>query len=277
MNVPETPNHNLSGMIESALVPLFIRAMESQRPDALIKDERAVALVWQMEYDFSRILTKIDDETRVALVLRSREFDRQARDFLARYPDAVVIHIGCGLDSRFERVDNGRVEWYDLDLPQLVELRRKYIGGEGTRYHLLAGSVLDRAWLDAASVQRQRPFLFLAEGVFMFFEQAQIKSVVLMLKEHFPGAELVLDAFSPFFVWANNRRVARTKIGARCHWGLKHGRDLESWSDGICLLDEWFPFRCPEPRLARIRWVRYIPLLAKTMGVFHYRLGKIAS
>ncbi len=274
MNVPETPNHNLSGMIESALVPLFIRAMESQRPDALIKDERAVALVRQMEYDFSRILTKIDDETRVALVLRSREFDRQARDFLARYPDAVVIHIGCGLDSRFERVDNGRVEWYDLDLPQLVELRRKYIGGEGSRYHLLACSVLDRAWLDAVNTQRQRPFLFLAEGVFMFFEQAQVKSVVLTLKEHFPGAELVLDAFSPFFVWANNRRVARTKIGARCHWGLVRGKDLECWSDGIRLLNECFPFSFAEPRLGRARWVRRIPFFAKTVGIFHYRLGE---
>jgi len=267
---------SLSDVAETHLIPLYIRAIESQRPDALLKDEKAVALVRQMDYDFSRILAKIDEEVRVAIVLRNREFDRYARNFLARYPEAVVVHIGCGLDARFERVDNGQVEWYDLDLPQVIALRRKFIGGEGARYHFLACSVLESAWLNALSAHLQRPFLFLAEGVLMFFEEAQVKSLVLTLKAHFPGAELVFDAFSPFFVWANNRRVARTKIGARCHWALKRGKDLERWGDGICLLDEWFPFTCPEPRLARVQWVRFIPLLVKTTGAFHYRLGKTA-
>ncbi len=269
-------NQILSGVAETLLIPLYIRAIESQRPDALIKDENAVALVQQMDYDFSpAMLTRVDEETRVAIVLRNREFDRYARDFLVRYPAAVVVHIGCGLDARFERVDNGKVDWFDLDLPQVIELRRKFIGGEGARYHFLACSVLDRAWLNAVSIHRQRPFLFLAEGVLMYFDEAQVKSLVLTLKEHFPGAELAFDAFSSFFVWANNRRVARTKIGARCHWALKRGKDLERWDDGIRLLDEWFPFACPEPRLARVRWVRFIPLLVKTTGVFHYRLGEI--
>ncbi len=263
----------MNGMLESLLIPLYIRAAESQRPDALLKDERAAALIRQMDSYFARIeQAKVDEETQVALVLRSREFDRRACDFLARCPAAVIVHIGCGLDSRFERVDDGSVEWYDLDLPQVIELRRKYIGGEKARYHLLACSVLDNAWLDAVSVYRNRPFLFLAEGVFMFFEEAQVKSVVLTLKKNFPGAELVFDAFSPFFVWANNRRVARTHIGARCHWGLARGSDLESWGDGIRLLDEWFPFSCAEPRLERARWVRRIPFFAKTVGVFHYQL-----
>jgi len=279
--MPEITLQSLSDVAETHLIPLYIRAIESQRPDALLKDEKAVALVRQMDYDFSRILAKIDEEVQVAIVLRSREFDRYAQDFLARYPEAVVVHIGCGLDTRFERTcseqaDNGQVEWYDLDLPEVIALRRKFIGGEGARYHLLACSVLDSAWLNAVSAHRQRPFLFLAEGVLMYLTEAQVKSLVLTLKGHFPGAELVFDAFSPFFLWANNRRVARTKIGARCHWALKRGQDLERWGDGICLLDEWFPFTCPEPRLARVQWVRFIPLLVKTTGVFHYRLGKTA-
>lgn len=272
---------NLSDVAETLLMMLYIRATESQRPDALIKDEKAVALVRRMDQDFlQNKLAKIDEETRVAVVLRSREFDRLARDFLARCPEAAVVHIGCGLDARFERVDNGRVEWYDLDLPEVIELRRKLIGGEGARHHFLACSALDKAWLETVSVHCQRPFLFLAEGVLMYLEEAQVRSLALALKEHFPGAELVFDAFSPFFVWANNRRVARTKVGARCHWALKRGRDLERWSDpstslragGIRLLDEWFPFRSPEPRLGRARWVRHIPFFAKTIGVFHYQL-----
>jgi methyltransferase (TIGR00027 family) len=269
---------NMSGVAETLLITLYIRAIESQRPDALMKDERAEALVGQMDQDFlQKKLAKVEDYSQVAIILRSREFDHHAQDFLARHPEAVVVHIGCGLDTRFERVcseqsDNSRVEWYDLDLPDVIELRRKLIGDEQARYHLLACSVLDNTWLSEISAHHQRPFLFLAEGVLMYFDEAQVKSLVRTLKEHFPGAELTFDAFSPFFSWANNLRVTLTKVGARSHWALKHGQDLERWSDGICLLDERFPFQYPEPRLGRALVVRHIPFFTKTIGVFHYQL-----
>jgi methyltransferase (TIGR00027 family) len=271
----ENTNQGLSGVAETLLMTLYIRAMESQRPDALIKDEKAVALVTSMSYDFDRIRQlKMDEDDKVGVILRNREFDRYVRDFLAHNPEAVVVHIGCGLDSRFERVDNGKVEWYDLDLPEVIEQRRKFIGDEKERYHLLAGSAFDGAWLDTVSAHRQRPFLFLAEGVLMYFEEAQVKSLVLMLRDHFSGAELVFDAFSPFLIRANNLRMAISKFGVRYHWGLRRGQELESWGDGIRLLDEWGYFDRPEPRLDHIRWMRHIPLMARVMRVYHYRLGE---
>ena len=151
--MPETTD--LSGVAETLLMTLYIRAMESQRPDALIKDEKAVALVTQMSYDFDRVRqVQMDEDDKVTLILRNLEFDRYARDFLARCPEAVVVHIGCGLDSRFERVDNGQVEWYDLDFPHVIELRRKLIGDERERHHLLSCSALEDAWMEAVSAHR---------------------------------------------------------------------------------------------------------------------------
>ena len=145
----ETTKPNLSGVTETLLITLYLRAMESQRPDALIVDEKAVELVTRMSYDFDRIRRiPLSEANKLVIILRNREFDRYARDFLARHPQAVVVHIGCGFDTRFERVDNGQVEWYDLDLPDVIELRRKLIGDEAGRYHLLGCSVLDNAWLD---------------------------------------------------------------------------------------------------------------------------------
>jgi len=162
----------LNGVAETYLAPLYWRALESQRPDALIRDERAVALVTQSGLDFSQARQiRMPEFLNVMRNLFTREFDRYVRDFLSRHPEAAVVHIGCGLDTRFERVcseqpDNGRVEWYDLDLPEVIALRRKHLGDEGGRYHLLACSVLEDAWLNAVSVHSQRPFLFLAETVF---------------------------------------------------------------------------------------------------------------
>jgi len=274
----ETTNQGLSGVAETMLLTLYLRAMESQRPDALIKDEKAVELVTQMSYDFGRMRPlHLSEANKLVIILRNREFDRYARDFLARHPDAVVVHIGCGLDSRFERVDNGQVEWYDLDLPDVIELHRKLIGGEGERYHLLGCSVLDNAWLEAVSAHGQRPFLFLAEGVFMYFEGAQVKSLVLTLRDRFPGAELAFDAYSPIHVWRHNLQTSTSKINLRVHWGIWHGQEIEGWGDGIRLLDEWGFLDPPEPRLAHIRWMRPIEALFRTLRIYHFQLGKAAG
>ncbi len=127
----ETESTILGGVPETLFIMLYVRAMDSQRPDALLKDEKAVELVARLSYDFDRIrrlsMSKVQ---KVMLLLRNREFDRYARDFLTSRPEAVVVHIGCGLDLRFERVDNGRVQWYDLDFPGVIELRRKFVGDE---------------------------------------------------------------------------------------------------------------------------------------------------
>jgi O-methyltransferase involved in polyketide biosynthesis len=274
----EIANQTLSDVSETLLITLYLRAMESQRPDALIKDEKAVALVARMSYDFDRIRQiPLSEANKIVIILRNREFDRYARDFLARHPQAVVVHIGCGLDSRLERVDNDQVEWYDLDLPDVIELRRKFIGDEGERYHLLGCSVFDNIWLDTVSAHRQRPFLFLAEGVFMYFEGAQVKSLVLTLRDHFPGAELVFDAFSPLHVRWSKLQLSLTKVGALLRWGLWCGQEIEGWADGIRLLDEWGFFDRPEPRLAHIRWMRHIEAMARTHRIYHFRLGKAAG
>ena len=261
-----------------------MRAMETQRPDALIKDEKAVELVTRMGHDFDRIRQiPMKEVNKVVPLLRNREFDRYAQDFLKRHPEAVVVHIGCGLDTRFERVAerNSQVEWYDLDFPHVIELRRKLIGEERERYHFLACSALEDAWMEAMSALRQRFFLFMAEGVFPYLEEAQVKSLVLTLRDHFPGAELVFDAYSPIHLLVSNLQTARA--GFRCHWGLWHGQEIEGWGAasptgaGIRLLDEWWWMAEPEPRLARFRWLRPIDALFRTLRIYHFQLGNAAG
>lgn len=272
----EKTSRLLSGVAETLLITRYIRAVESQRPDALIKDEKAPVLFQKISregrYDFERIRSiHLSEANKLLIVLRNRQFDRYAHDFLVRHPDAVVVHIGCGLDTRFERVDNGQVEWYDLDLPHVIELRGQLIGGEGERYHLLGCSVLDDAWLKVVGEYRQRPFL--AEGVFMYFEEEQVKWLVLMLRDRFPGSELVFDAYSPIHVLRHNFQMSRSKISFQTHWGIWHGQILEGWGEGIHLLDEWGYFDCPESRLNSIRWLRPIEKLARTFRIYHFRLG----
>jgi O-methyltransferase involved in polyketide biosynthesis len=261
----------LYGVAETLLIPLYLRAIETQRADAMLKDEAAVDMVSRIDFDFSRI--KLQGHDLLGLILRVREFDRFARDFLTAHPDGVVVHIGCGLDTRFERVDNGRVDWYDLDLPEVIALRRKLIRTEVGRYQLLDCSVFDPAWMETVGAQRPRPFLFIAEGVFPYFEVSQIKSLVQKLHATFPGAELVFDAHTPWVIKTDNLQLALSKVKARLHFALKHGLDVEDWGDGIRMLEEWFYFGTDEPRVRSYRWMNRIAFLRKSTGIFHYRLG----
>jgi len=96
--------------------------------------------------------------------------------------------------------------------------------------------------------------MFIAEGVLPYFEERQVKALVLKLLEHFPGCELACDAHTPFVIWADNLHLAYAKVKARMHWSIKSGKDIERWGEGIGLLDEW-------------------NYLAKSSGIFHYQLG----
>lgn len=268
----------LSGVSETPLIPIYYRAMESQRPDAILKDERAVTLVAQLGYDFAQLKKiRVHEGNKVARFMLTRELDRYTRDFLNRHPDAVVVHIGCGLDARFERIDNGKVEWYDLDLPEVIALRRKLIGNEGGRYHMLACSVFEEAWLDAVKVHSGRPVLFVAENVFVYFTKAQVKSLVLKLRDQFPGAELVFDGWSPFFVWLGNLQLSHSKFAGLLRWGFWRSSTIESWGESIRLLGQWGFFDQPEPRMAPYRWVAPLFRLFKPIRILHFRLGEAAG
>jgi O-methyltransferase involved in polyketide biosynthesis len=251
--------------------------MEAERPDALIRDEKAVALVAKLGYDFGRVRQiRMSELLKVMRVMLTREMDRYARGFLSRHPEATVVHIGCGLDSRFERVDNGQVEWFDLDLPEVIDLRRRLIGDEGDRHHLVGCSVLEDAWLEVVESQRSHPFLFVAETVFVYFVEAQVKSLVLTLRDHFPGAEVVFDGWTPFEVWLGNRyfSLSGSQFAGLMQWGVWRGEELEGWGRGVHLLDEWGFFDRPEPRLYHYRWMAPLFRLLKPIRIFHFRLGE---
>ncbi len=197
---------------------LYARARESRRPDPMVRDDRAVAMMNQIDCDFSKLRMHRHDE--IAVIMRMNRFDRYARDFLTRNPDGVVVHIGCGLDTRLDRVDNGRVEWFDLDMPDVIELRRKLIPMECRRYHLLATSVFDDGWFAELESYQPRSFMFLAEGVFPYFGAQDVKALFLKLKDRFPGCEMVCDAHTPFVIWVDNLQLAHAGVEARLHWRL---------------------------------------------------------
>lgn len=257
----------LNAVSQTLLIPLYYRAMESQRQDALVRDPTAVKLVKALRCDFSDVQSMNNEQ--VNILLRVRKFDQLARKFLGKYPDGVIVDLGCGLDTRFERVDNGQFAWYGLDFPEVVELRKELLE-ETPRSHFIGCSVLDFSWMDMFADLAGMPILFLAEAVLVYLYENEVKSLVRALAARFSGAELVCDAFSPFVVLFHPRPNAV----ARPHWGLKDDRDVETWAPGINLLSQWYYFDEPEPRLGAMQLMRYFPFLGKAVRIVHYCLGE---
>jgi O-methyltransferase involved in polyketide biosynthesis len=264
MNTP-----NLQGIARTLLVPLACRAIESPRPDAILHDARAVEVYKALAGtpDFLMGMGKMDV---FVTTMRARQFDAFARDFLNRNPGGLVVDMGCGLDTRFDRLEDGQLTWLGVDLPDVIELRRRVLP-DGERCITIPRSMLEIFWLDEVA-RLNKPVIILAEGVFPYFSRSVVRPLVMEMAKRFPTGELVFDAASPFISRHHNRTSSVLKrSGTRILWDAKNPRELETW--GLQLLDHWYYFDQPEPRLRFFRWMRFIPFMAKATGIFHYQLN----
>jgi O-methyltransferase involved in polyketide biosynthesis len=229
---------------QTLLLPLWGRAKESQKSHPLLVDDAAKKLIDRIAYDFSKIDKSLDEISQLGWVFRCINIDKTIQQFLAKHPKATVVNIGCGLDTTFERVDNGALRWYDLDLPDVIELRNKLIP-QTERRKYIAGSAFDIGWFDEIIVTDH--VFFIAAGVLYYFEEEEIKGLFLRMAERFPGGEIIFDATSPFGVKIANRMVVkRSGMGEQAflRWGLKKAHHIEQWDKRLKVVETYPYFSC---------------------------------
>ncbi len=212
---------------ETLLITLWARAIEAIKDDPMIKDTKSVEISAQIDYDFSKL--KNARRTQVGVCLRSLAFDRWVNAYLSQNPNGTVVEIGAGLNTRFERVDNGSVRWFDLDLPDAIAMRKQFFQ-ETDRRKFIAASVLDPSWIDAVKASGDRPVMFAAEGVLIYLTEMQVKQVFATLTEHFPGSLLAFDSLSPYRIKHQNQHDAIKHFQARFQWGIEDIHDIQRWN-----------------------------------------------
>jgi O-methyltransferase involved in polyketide biosynthesis len=217
---------------ETALVPLYARALESRRKRPILEDPKAIEIVDSIEWDFRRFGQR---RRVVGCSLRSAMFDVWVRDFVQRHPEGTVVEIGAGLNTRFERLDNGRVHWYDLELPDMVELRRAYFS-DSERRITLAASVLDPGWIE--TVRRSpAPYFLVAETVFVYLEEKQVRAALGQIGSGLPQVQIALDTVGRRAVDTGNRDFARRKMAARFVWACEDPIAIQQWNIGLRLVE----------------------------------------
>lgn len=253
---------DLGSVEETLLIPLYARARETHRGRPILRDPRAVEMVEAIDYDFGRFN---QPPTLLGAVLRTAIIDGWIREFLARHPAGTVIELGAGLNTRFERLDNGRAHWVDLDLPDAATLRRRFFT-DTDRRRVLAGSVLDSAWITDAK-RSPPPYFIATEAVLMYLADAEVRAAVGLLGEHFPGARLALDTGGRFMINSQRRHPTMRFMAARMRWICDHPSELERWNAGLRLDASLTLSQAPRP-LRRCLPASYRVLLPVLRVVF---------
>lgn len=281
-------NLKISDVAATSLVTLYCHAIESQSKDPILNDPKAVEITSELNKILSKsenklyldlVNGKLKTELVTHIAIRAKQYDRYVKDFLKRSLEGVVVNIGCGLDSRFLRIDDGRVIFYDLDLPEVIDLKRNFFE-ETERYHFISSSVLDHEWMTEVS-EHEGPFLFIAEGVFMYLDQEDVKSLVLRLQSKFPGSKLICEVFNSLWLKEPLKSIMNYKMQRQLHlgkdatfiFGIRDSKEMEEWNKGIQFLDDWSYFDSDEKKLGWLKMIGKIEFLRKTQWTVHYKLN----
>lgn len=218
----------LTGVPGTALLTLRNRATEASRPDAVLDDPQAVALAARLRLDERYAMVSSADQV---IALRARTFDDVTRAFLATHPDTTVVALGEGLQTSFWRIGDDRLRWLTVDLPEMVELRRRLLPAH-PRMRAFAGSALDRAWM--AEVDPRSSVLISAEGLLMYLPPDEVAALVRDCAARFPGGAMVFDTI-PGWVSANTRDGAWVTAGYRVPPMPFHltRREAASWATTV--------------------------------------------
>ncbi|MGX7829568.1 class I SAM-dependent methyltransferase [Actinokineospora sp. 24-640] len=267
---------SLTGSAETLLATLCARAVDARSPHPMLGDTTAVEVMDKLDYDFAKL--RVQATTAIGVALRSRFFDRWVRAFLAEHPECTVLHLGCGLDSRVQRIDPGPgVRWFDVDQSDVMELRAR-LYPERPRYRAIGASVVETVWLDA--VPTDLPVLVVAEGLAMYLGAEEGPEMLRAIVGHFPGGgEIAFDSYSRATVRMSRPMPVMRETGAQMHWGIDDPRELLEQVPGLRVVESVKAYETTDPgdhrrlplglRLLLLLDTKVLAKLPVTRGVGH--------
>ena len=223
----------LTGVPETMLWTIHNRSSEAMRKDGWIKDDLALSIYKSIDYPYEQSFGKAN----ASHAIRSLTFDQAVQNWMADNPGGTVIELGAGLETQFHRIDDGKVYWYAVDVPEAIDVREKYIPSN-ERLINLRKSALDFSWMDEIEMGNPAKAFVSCQGLLMYFKNEQVKKLLTAISERFPQAQIMFDTIPP---WLSKKTtqgfnltksyktppmpwgVTRTNLPStlRYEWGLK--------------------------------------------------------
>lgn len=216
---------DLSSVSETMLVPLYSRAIESRKEKPDFIDNTAIKVMDNLDYDFKKRFKSSTNKMNFwGCAARTVILDKETNKYIKENPKSTIINIACGLDDRFTRVNNGEINWYNIDFPEVITLREKLIE-KNKRVTNIAKSVMDFTWID--EIEDKSNVLIIAEGFLMYMEEKEVKEIFNQISDNFQNVELLIEFTSSWMV--KNQKIHDTirTTGAQFKWGVEESRDFE--------------------------------------------------
>lgn len=227
---------------EPYLITLYGKALDSRKENSILNDTFANEVISKIDFDFTKLKTPKGAE--VSLPLRARHFDGWTREFLIAHPGATILNLGCGLDSRVFRIDPpASVHWYDVDLPDVIDLRRD-LYPERTGCILIGSSVTDPGWLD--NIPADHPVLVVAEGLLQYLTEQDVINLFTRITGKFPGGQIIFDAYSRNMIHMVMLLSAARRSRPVLLWGIGDPRELEKHIPHLRLITDISFLTMPE-------------------------------
>lgn len=230
-------NINLGDVQETALITVSIKANETLRKKPRVRDEVSVEIIKTLGINTEPYDKFMSHE---GVIARTVMLDRMVRSFIEKNPSCVIVNLGAGFDNRFSRVDNGKISWFDLDLPDSIAVRKK-VFPERKRVSMISGSVLESSWCPAVLDEiknKNAPVLFLAEGLFMYLTLNEIAQLLSILKRNFKCGTLIAEQNNPVMVERQNLHDTVKNTKAVFRSGTWSGKEISALCEGINFVDE---------------------------------------
>jgi O-methyltransferase involved in polyketide biosynthesis len=229
----------LEGIEKTMLYPLWGRYSESIKPDGLIRDEKCVELVEKNGIDLSQVAKGQHAVNRLAWMARAWNTDAELRKILAVHPASTIVSLGCGLDTTFFRIDNAQIAWYDVDLPEVIAVRRQLLG-EQERSIPIAGSVLERATF--ARLTGGANTIVTAFGLLYYFSEEEVKVILENISTIAGKVTLIFDYCSQLGVAMANKMILGNCGGVRMIWYADDVRSLHALSPDLTVIENYLFF-----------------------------------
>lgn len=224
---------DLSGVPETMLQTMYARAVYSQKHGHKFYDDKAIEMAEALHYDFSK--ASKDALMSSGVLARTLLLDKMVGEFVRQNPHGTVVNIACGLDTRFYRVDNGTIRWYNLDLPETIAMRRRFLREDG-RVSMIAKSAMDPAWAQQVDATGGN-VLVVIEGLTMYLTESDVARMLRILGRRFSRVRIFLEFMNPWVVH-HVREKSIEASQAKFTWGIRSGRELERVAPGLRWIED---------------------------------------
>lgn len=220
---------HLDGVMETLLIPLLARANETKQNNPRIIDNKAVEMVDRLDYDFSKFST--GHLSKEGIISRTIIIDRETKKYINLHPNCTVFSIGCGLDTRFSRVDNGKIHWYDVDFPDVIDLRKKFFQ-ENERWKMISKSCTDNTWPNGLS-DINDDVLIIFEGILMYLRKEEVQETFEIIRRNFNNPYIIAELMCEFPAKHSDHHDTVSKTNAEFHFGIDYGKDMDKIVPGL--------------------------------------------